>query len=120
YPARSAIALTLFREGQKLPLAVTAVEFPASLAETLSWDRLGLELAAARGGLAVSRVRPGSPAARAGLAPGDRILRVNDRDVATPSAWRDALVEARSSRSVLLLVQRGRIVANLSLPFQKG
>jgi serine protease Do len=120
YPAKSKVDLEVWREGKLVPLSLTTVEFPAAKASSLGWDRLGLKVQPGRGALAVAQVRPGSPAARAGLEPGDWVLRVNNQPLTSPDEFRDALVAARTSRSVLLLVQRGRVVANLSLPFQKG
>ncbi|MFN8652872.1 MAG: S41 family peptidase [Gemmatimonadales bacterium] len=47
-----------------------------------AYGGLGLRITRARGGLAVFRVIPGGPAAAAGVAPGDRILAVNDTSTA--------------------------------------
>lgn len=121
YPAGTKIALTLMREGAAVPVTFTAVEFPAALAERLAWERLGIEAAsAAQGGLAIRKIRRGSPAERAGLHPGDLLLKLNNQPLGSTQALRDALVAARASRSVLLLVRRGRVIAHLTLPFQKG
>ena len=51
--------------------AVTWVRRSAAFGQAFRYDRSGLTLANARGGLAVARVAPGSPAATAGLAAGD-------------------------------------------------
>jgi carboxyl-terminal processing protease len=84
-------------EGQK-PLLVACREMARSLdphtavitaaearqASTLSqtYDGVGLELDEAPGRLVVRTVLPGGPAQRAGLLPGDEIVRVNGRAVA--------------------------------------
>ena len=117
YPARSAFNLSVFRDGELRTLRVTPVEFPARLVEGLAWDRLGVRVREGRGGLQLSQVRAGSPAEEAGLEPGDLLLRVNNTPVADVAAMREALLNARRSRSVLLLVGRGRYAYHLTLPF---
>ena len=120
YPARTSITLSLWREGKQMPLSFATVEFPASLAAALDWDRLGLRFEAASGAMVVSQVRPGFPAARAGLARGDVLVRLNNEPVSSAADLRDTLVAARTSQSVALLVRRGRFLYNLTLPFQRG
>ena len=117
YPARTPLSFELFRAGQTVKVSLTAAEFPRKLAEGLAWDRLGLRTRAAAGGLAISAVRPGSPAARAGLEPGDVLLRLNNQPLGSTDAFREALIAARTSKSVLLLVRRGRLGYYLTLPF---
>jgi serine protease Do len=118
YPARTPIAMNVFRAGDFLQLTVVPVEFPAELAEAMAWDRLGLRLQESKvGGLAVAAVRQGSTAEQIGLRPGDFVLRVNNRPVGSREAFRDAIVDARSARSVLLLVRRGRTGYHITLPF---
>jgi serine protease Do len=117
YPARAAFSLSVFRDGELRALRVTPVEFPSRLIEGLAWDRLGLRVREARGGLQISQLRPGSAAEQVGLEPGDRLLRVNNVPVPTVDAFREALLNARRARSVLLQVGRGRYAYHLTLPF---
>ena len=117
YPARAAFPLVLFREGGQRTLQVTPVEFPPQLVEALGWNRLGLRVKPTRGAMAVQAVRPGSAADEIGLDQGDVILRINNQPVAEPTAFQEALLSARGTRSVLLLVQRGRYRYNITLPF---
>jgi serine protease Do len=118
YPARSAFAMVLFRDGATRTLQVTPVEFPPRLIESLAWERLGLRVKDGKSGLAISGVRPGSAAQEIGLEPGDVILKVNNQPVPNPDAFREALLTARRGRSVLLLVRRGRYGYHITLPFQ--
>ena len=117
YPVKTPLALSVFRGGQTIQVAVTPVEYPTKLADGLAWDRLGLRLKSAKGGMAITAVRPGTAAARIGLEPGDLILRLNNQPLGADPAFREALIAARSNRSVLLLVQRGRLAYYLTLPF---
>ncbi|OJT20839.1 peptidase S1 [Archangium sp. Cb G35] len=117
YPARAAFPLVLFREGGQRTLQVTPVEFPPQLVEALGWNRLGLRVKPTRGAMVIQEVRPGSAAAKIGLDRGDLILRVNNQPVAEPTAFQEALLSARGTRSVLLLVRRGRYHYNIPLPF---
>lgn len=121
YPAKTALRFQVWREGQTIDVALEPVEFPPELAESLAWDRLGIRVAlgqgGARGGLVVRQVRPGSVAESSGLRAGDGVLRVNNAPVTGLDGFREALVAARGSASVLLLVQRGRYGYHLPLPF---
>jgi Do/DeqQ family serine protease len=118
YPARSAFPLTVWRQGALRTLQVAPVEFPPRLIETFAWDQLGLRVKESRGAMAISAVRPESVAQEVGLAPGDVILRVNNQPVANSDSFREALLNARRGRSVLLLVRRGRYGYHITLPFQ--
>ena len=117
YPARAAFPLVLFREGGQRSVQVMPVEFPPQLVEALGWNRLGLRVKPIKGAMAIQAVRPGSAADEAGLEPGDLVLRVNNQPVAQPAAFQEALLSARGSRSVLLLVRRGRSGYHVTLPF---
>jgi serine protease Do len=82
---------------------------------------LGLELGeAAEGGLKVVRALPGSPAAKAGIESGDRLVRLRDRDVATVKAARDAVAEVRPGDQVPLAIRRGRETRELTLTATEG
>ena len=117
YPARAAFPLVLFREGAQRSVQVTPTEFPPQLVEALGWNRLGLRVKPVRGGMAVQSVRPGSAADEVGLEPGDLVMRVNNQPVAESASFQEALLSARGSRSVLLLVRRGRAGYHVTLPF---
>lgn len=67
-------------------------------------SRLGLS--AARQGVQIASVRPGSMAEEAGLRPGDMILEVNRKAVDSLKAYEQAAAKVANDHSVLLLIQR--------------
>ncbi|HME92291.1 MAG TPA: PDZ domain-containing protein, partial [Myxococcaceae bacterium] len=117
YPARASVSITLFRQGATRTVSITPVQYPSKLAENLAWDRLGIRVRQGESSVVITDVRPGSSASQVGLSPGDVILRLNNQPIHSPDVFRESLVTARGSRSVLLLVRRGRFRYNIPLPF---
>ncbi len=70
------------------------------------------------GGVIITRVRPGSPAAEAGLHHGDIILEVDRTRVKNVKTYLKALEKAKSEKSLLLLIKRGE--ANIYVVIEKG
>jgi len=58
-------------------------------------------------GVRVRLVAPGSPAARAGLAPGDVIVQAGSRTLHNPFDWEAALLDLRVGDQVPLVIRRG-------------
>ena len=52
-----------------------------------------------------------------GLEPGDVVMRVNQAQVTTAEAFKEAIIQARGKPSVLLLVKRASRGYYLTLPF---
>ncbi len=117
YPARTAVSLTLFRQAASRTVSITPVQYPSKLAESLAWDRLGLRVRPGEGGIVITAVRPGSAASQVGLSAGDVILKLNNQPMGSMEVFWESLVTARGSKSVLLLVRRGRFGYNIPLPF---
>ncbi|MDP1828625.1 MAG: trypsin-like peptidase domain-containing protein [Archangium sp.] len=115
--AKSQVAMKLFRAGQEISLELSPVEFPQKLVDATVWERLGLRLKPAQGGMSIIAVRPGTAASRVGLEPGDLLLRVNQQPVPGAEAFKEAIIQARGKPSVLLLVKRGQRGYYLTLPF---
>lgn len=63
----------------------------------------------------ITAVLAGSPAARAGLAPGDVILQINERAVLSREAARGALADVSLDRPLLLTVRRDGAHVSLTL-----
>ena len=67
---------------------------------------VGMQVTQVKAGLRVARTFPGSPAAAAGIKPGDQIVAVNGRSIAgAPSALTTNLIRGRPGTSVLLTIQ---------------
>ncbi len=81
---------------------------------------LGLELAEAEGAVRVSGVLADSPAAKAGVQAGDRLVRLGDRGVATLAAARKAVAELQAGKDVTLTVRRGETTHDLTLTAGEG
>jgi serine protease Do len=113
-----AARVAVLRDGRRETLSVKIGEMPADepVVASRGTERWGLsvqpispELArqfklAAGEGVLVSEVEEDSPAARAGIRPGDAIVEVNRRRVKDVKSFEDAL--GRSSQEVLLFIQR--------------
>jgi hypothetical protein len=81
---------------------------------------LGIELAEASGEVSVAGVLADSPAARAGVRPGDRLVRVLDRPVTGLQAAREAVAAVRPDDRVTLVVRRGAGTEDLTLTAGEG
>ncbi len=76
----------------------------------------------AAGGVEITSVTAGSPAARAGIKVGDVLLRMDDAALSAESTLRDALGRKHPGDTVTLLVKRGReeLTLRVPLPAQEG
>ena len=86
--------------------------------------RLGLSLApgGTEPGVVIAEVDPNGPAADFGFRPGDVILDVAGKTVATPAEVRNALAEARAEgkRSVLMRVKSERGTRFVAIPLSRA
>ena len=99
---------------RKLPLRVS--EPPAGLWARLLRDEVGIQVTPARGALRISRVFRGSPADRAGLAPGDYLVGLNGSDVRSEKEAETVLNRDFSRTTLLMTVQRGGWQYTLTFP----
>ncbi len=107
----AAVRLELRRGARRLEVSLTAVELsPAQVAELVE-KRVGLLLGEQKvqgtAVLVVRRVAHGSPAAEAGLEPGDLVREVNSAEVSTVAEFQRAAARARRGGQLVVLVQRG-------------
>jgi serine protease Do len=119
------LTLHVVRDGSERAIDVTLGERPADEATTggpVSGARpasaLGLTVEPAEdgSGVVVTAVTQDGRAARAGLRPGDVILRVGRSEVPDPEAFRAAVAGAKADASLRLLIQRGSARQFLMVP----
>ena len=107
YVTGQALSLALVREGKPLSLRAEAAAFPVERVPELAFGRWGLTLAPSKqGALAVAKIRPGSPAQKLGLEPGDLVLKLGGIVLERPEDFADAYARYRMRNSLLLLVVR--------------
>ncbi len=130
------VTLSISRDGEKQDVRATLAELPSETAlggdaaAGASGSGYGLsvqpltpdiarrfELDEGTSGVVVAGVRPGSPAAEAGLREGDVIRRVNGTDVASADALRGALDRSGDRPSLLLVSRDGR---NVFVTMERG
>jgi len=63
----------------------------------------------------IDRVLPQSPALRAGLLPGDRVLEVDGRAISIPEGVKAQILEPDQERSISLKVERGGVERSIEL-----
>lgn len=111
------LQMRLDRGGKPVELPVAVETFPYDLAPNIVADLVGVEVATItdemrrqaalpRRGVVITGVRPGSPAARVGIKPGDVIGQVNDSRVGTLEEFSKAVPRMLERESVLLVVIR--------------
>jgi serine protease Do len=125
-PVGSRAELSIIRDGKKISKTVEIGELKdeegVAQADEGSSDDIGMELADISEALArrydieetegvlVTYVEPNSPAAQAGVRPGDIITQVNRRDVANLDVYNKYVSDARKQKKnkLLLLITRGK------------
>jgi len=119
-PPGTEINLTIVRDGKEKRIDITLAELPGveepgvEITKDDDIPNLGMELAKAdendiapygySGGLVIENVKPGSPAAAAGLSPGDLIFEVNRKQVKSVSEYNKLLAKSLEGKPILLLV----------------
>jgi serine protease Do len=105
--------VAIFREGQGIGFAIPARRISEALSEIFTPEGikglwLGARFTASTNGVVASLVEPGSPAERAGLRPGDRILKINDKAPKSVMELNRELISPETQQDVELLIQRGK------------
>ena len=123
-PVGQDVTVAVQRQGKAVELGVTVGKLHAETAQAgqsqeSGRGNLGLQLRdrlaesdggddpASAGGVLVSRVRPGSPAAASGIRGGDVILQVDRKPVASIADVKQVLTETDEESPLVLLVKRG-------------
>ncbi len=117
----STLKLKVNRKGEMLRVSVVLGTSPNKLATAEGVvQKLGMEVdvltpeiarqlgySKAEEGVVVMKVKPGSPAATAGIRPGFLILAVNHKKVTTPAEFSDAMNQPEVKNRILLLARQG-------------
>ncbi|MFG0320339.1 MAG: PDZ domain-containing protein, partial [Planctomycetota bacterium JB042] len=113
-------ALTDVRDGTEIEVLLRgrAAGDGASAAAGAARPWIGVELTPTPSGLEVSAVRPDSPAARAGLRVGDRLVALGDRPVSSGDALAAAIGRHRPGDRIEVSIERDG--ARLGLPVVLG
>lgn len=120
----SVVNLKINRKGQLLTIAVTlGTASDRQLASGgivgkigMEVDNLSPEVAAQLGypsteqGVVITKIKPGSPAATAGLRPGFIVLAINHKKVMNVGEFNDVMNEATKSKRALFLIRQGNVV----------
>ena len=119
---KSHVALLIVRNGQEQNVWVTIGTMPQKSAEEVPtkptmWGitvepltpQLARQLGLNEGekGVVISSVDPGSPAAEAGLRPGDVIKEVDRQEIKSVEDYNRAMAKANPKEGLLLLIKRG-------------
>ncbi|NGX45193.1 MAG: Periplasmic pH-dependent serine endoprotease DegQ [Chlamydiae bacterium] len=126
------IKLKVRRGGKTTTLSITLGSHGETMAGSSGiMQKLGMEvesltpqLAAQLGynrseeGIVITKVRPGSAAATAGIRPGFLILAINHKKVTTLQGFNDALKEPTAKNRVLILVKQGSVTRFYSVKIE--
>lgn len=124
----SKVNLKVNRKGKVIPLEVKVGSFSESLASSgVVLQKLGIELenltpeirkqlgyAKGEDGVVITKVKPGSPAALAGLRPGFLILAINHKKVSNIAEFEEAGCNSSKNR-ILLLAKHGAVTRFYSI-----
>ena len=131
-PVGSEAQVKLLRGGQEQDISVKLGELPDQLAsrrpaqaDQESWGMTVADLTpdiarrfqldASREGVVVTAVEPGSPAASAGIQPGDLIEEVNRKAVTSVAEFSTAIADLNDEDTLLVLARRGTFTSFFAL-----
>jgi serine protease Do len=111
------LRLELWRESAATEIVVVAQKIPESLVRELAEQYLGMQLDSRdQGGFLISRVLPGSNAARIGFRSGDLLLAINGQPLGDRDDLRSAILKLRGRGRALVVVQRGGGRYHVAIP----
>ncbi len=111
------VALGVERAGQPLTIEtiLAAQSHPKKLAEHRAVLGLGMAATESEDGIAIRFVQPDSPAAVAGLRPGDVLVKVNDASLGIALAVTDALADKEPGDTVNLTYRRDGVESQVGV-----
>ncbi|MGR3912430.1 MAG: DegQ family serine endoprotease [Candidatus Rhabdochlamydia sp.] len=119
----SEVRLKIFRKGKTLSLTITLGSLSEdSAAPAVVSKKLGLEVenlstdiarqlgySVGEEGVVITKVRPGSPAALAGLRPGYVIQAINHKKISNTSDYEQLMAENSANKRIVLLAKHGKL-----------
>ncbi|MFN3409804.1 MAG: PDZ domain-containing protein, partial [Limisphaerales bacterium] len=113
--------VAVYRQGQGIGFAIPVKQVSAALAQFFSPELnyslwLGAALRPGTLPLEISAVQPGSPADKAGLKPGQRVIEVNGRSVKNLVEFNEFIVGSGGGREARLLVLDGNRRRPVTVP----
>lgn len=124
----SKVNLKVNRKGKIMSFTVTLGSAAEGGSPAVISQKLGIEVenlnselsrqlgyTAGEEGVVVTKVKPGSPAAMAGIRPGFLIQALNHKKIANTSDYEAALHETSQNKRVLLLVRNGKMTRFYSI-----
>ena len=116
YRPDDTVTLRLLRATRELDLPVTLTALPADYGLDYAKRLFGFTLRADAAGLILSRLETGSPAERAGLRAGDRLVEISGVEVRTTADADRQFVETFGRMPLGFTIVRGNRAYGLSLP----
>jgi serine protease Do len=114
-PSGQPVDVAVNREGASRIVSIRPTDPPKDLGLRILWEVAGLRVAQSRG-VVIDEVDRGSRSERIGLAQGDLIVGVNGVETPTIDDLNQQLTRSAERSSIVLSVQRGRYVYNLTFP----
>ncbi len=110
------LEITIDRSGSSRKVTLRPVDPPGGLGLRILEEVAGLRVADERRAVIIDRVLGGSRAADIGLEAGDVIVGVNGSEVTSTRDLNTEVMRGADRSSIVLSVQRGRFVYNLTFP----
>jgi Do/DeqQ family serine protease len=127
YAAGQTMNINIWRSGKTQTVAVRAAVFPEDLALDLAYSLLGINVddlssknrhiykSFAKEGVLITEIHRQSYLARIGVRPGDVIRQIDDATIANTDDFKKAIVKRRHKPSLVMLLQRGQHLYNISV-----
>ena len=114
----STLKLSVQRGTSRREIAVAARELTEEHVDEVGWRLVGLKVKdkSRTDAVAITSVRRGSPADRAGIRPGDLLVALNGVATDSVATWRRAISSLRGAGEAQLAIQRGPAQYRLTLP----
>lgn len=114
--ARQPAELTVTRNGSSRKVQVRPADPPGDLGLRILEQIVGVRVADEQRSVVIDQVIGGSRADEVGIKNGDFIVGINGTEIASTKALNAELVRGADRSSIVLSVQRGRFIYNLTFP----